>query len=114
MISLLEELGGKLETGVRVDSLDELGSPDIVMLDVAPAAAARIAGDRMPRRIARALERYRHGPGAGAHGMCDYNAAHVGWAMCACDRARTAIPRRAAVKAASVPPAWRLVACSDS
>ena len=33
------------------------------MLDVAPAAAARIAGDRMPRRIARALTRYRHGPG---------------------------------------------------
>jgi len=36
---------------------------DIVMLDVAPAAAARMAGDRMPRRIARALSRYRHGPG---------------------------------------------------
>ena len=33
------------------------------MLDVAPAAAARIAGERMPRRIARALSRYRHGPG---------------------------------------------------
>src|SRR5213075_83846 len=52
------------ETGVRVTSLDELDSPDIVMLDVAPAAAARIAGDRMPRRIARALTLYRHGPGA--------------------------------------------------
>jgi phytoene dehydrogenase-like protein len=63
MVSLLEDLGGKLQTGVRVDSLDELGSPDIVMLDVAPAAAARIAGDRMPRRVARALSRYRHGPG---------------------------------------------------
>jgi phytoene dehydrogenase-like protein len=63
MISLLEELGAKLETGVRVDSLDELGAADIVMLDVAPAAAARIAGERMPRRIARALTRYRHGPG---------------------------------------------------
>lgn len=63
MISLVEELGGKLETGVRVTSLDELGSPDIVMLDVAPAAAARIAGDRMPRRVSRALCRYRHGPG---------------------------------------------------
>jgi phytoene dehydrogenase-like protein len=46
-----------------VTSLDELGTPDIVMLDVAPAAAARIAGDRMPRRVARALQRYRHGPG---------------------------------------------------
>jgi phytoene dehydrogenase-like protein len=63
MISLLGEHGATLETGVRVTSLDELGSPDIVMLDVAPAAAVRIAGDRMPRRIARALTRYRHGPG---------------------------------------------------
>jgi phytoene dehydrogenase-like protein len=63
MISLLEDLGGKLETGHPVASLAELGSPEIVMLDVAPAAAARIAGDRMPRRVARALTRYRHGPG---------------------------------------------------
>jgi len=34
------------------------------MLDAAPAAAARIVGERMPPRIARALLRYRHGPGA--------------------------------------------------
>ena len=63
MIALLEGAGARFETGVSVQSLAELGSPDIVMLDVAPAAAARIAGDRMPRRIARALTRYRHGPG---------------------------------------------------
>jgi len=64
MISLLEEHGAKLETGVRVASLEELDSPDIVMLDVAPSAAVRIAGDRMPERIARKLARFRHGPGA--------------------------------------------------
>ena len=64
MVSLLELHGGKIETGVRVTSLAELGNPEIVMLDVAPGAAARIAGDRMPPRIARALTRYRHGPGA--------------------------------------------------
>jgi phytoene dehydrogenase-like protein len=63
MISLLEDHGARFETGARVKSLDELDTPDIVMLDVAPAAAMRIAGDRMPRRIARALSRYRHGPG---------------------------------------------------
>jgi phytoene dehydrogenase-like protein len=63
MISLLEDHGASFETGARVESLDELDTPDIVMLDVAPAAAVRIAGDRMPRRIARALSRYRHGPG---------------------------------------------------
>lgn len=64
MVSLLREHGATLETGVDVQRLEELGSPDIVMLDVAPAAAARIAGDRMPRRVARALRRFRHGPGA--------------------------------------------------
>ena len=64
MISLLEERGAMFETGVCVQSLDELEGADIVMLDVAPAAAARIAGARMPRRIARALTKYRHGPGA--------------------------------------------------
>jgi len=64
MISLLERYGAKLETGVRVESLEELGDADIVMLDVTPAAAARIAGGRMPRRIARALTKYRHGPAA--------------------------------------------------
>ena len=63
MIALLETLGAHLHTGVRVDSLAALGSPDIVMLDVAPAAVVRLAGERMPRRIARALTRYRHGPG---------------------------------------------------
>ncbi|CAN5364203.1 NAD(P)/FAD-dependent oxidoreductase [soil metagenome] len=63
MMASLDDLGGKIETGVTVESLDELDSADIVMLDVAPAAAARIAGDRMPRRVSRALRRYRHGPG---------------------------------------------------
>lgn len=61
--TMLEELGGKVETGVTVRSLRELDAPDIVMLDVAPAAAARIVGDAMPRRISRALTRYRHAPG---------------------------------------------------
>jgi phytoene dehydrogenase-like protein len=63
MVSLLEQHGAKFETGVHVGSLDQLEPADIVMLDVAPRAAARIAGERMPRRIARALTKYRHGPG---------------------------------------------------
>ena len=63
MVAMLEELGGKIETGVHVTSLDELGSPDVVMLDVAPGAAVRIVGDAMPHRVARPLTRYRHAPG---------------------------------------------------
>ncbi|MDT5026584.1 MAG: hypothetical protein QOE61_3010, partial [Micromonosporaceae bacterium] len=64
MISCLRRLGGRLETGVNVSSLGELGPAEIVMLDLAPAAAARICGERMPPRVARALRRFRHGPGA--------------------------------------------------
>jgi phytoene dehydrogenase-like protein len=63
VIAALEDLGGKVLTGVHVDSLVELGEADVVMLDVAPRAAVRIAGDRMPARIRRALSRYHHGPG---------------------------------------------------
>ena len=64
MVSMIEERGGTIETGIEVTSLAELGSPDVVLLDVAPAAAARIAGDRLPGRVVRALNRYRHGPGS--------------------------------------------------
>lgn len=64
MASLLTEHGAKLETGVRVESLRELEPAHIVMLDLAPAAAARLAGKQMPGRVATALRRYRHGPSA--------------------------------------------------
>ncbi|GAC1520800.1 MAG: NAD(P)/FAD-dependent oxidoreductase [Thermoleophilaceae bacterium] len=56
--------GGRVETGVRVRSLSELPSADVVAFDLAPAAIAEIAGDRLPARVARAYRRYRHGPAA--------------------------------------------------
>jgi phytoene dehydrogenase-like protein len=64
--SLLAELGaagGKVETRRRVLGLDELGSPDAVLLDLTPAQVLVVAGDRLPRRYRRALTRYRYGPG---------------------------------------------------
>jgi phytoene dehydrogenase-like protein len=64
MLSLLEQHGGSVETGARVTSLDELGTPDIVMLDLAPGSAADVVGPRLPQRVERALRRYRHGPGS--------------------------------------------------
>ena len=64
MASLLTSLGGTVETGVHVTDLDELGSPDVVLLSVSPTAALSIAGRRMPARVARAYRRYRYGPGA--------------------------------------------------
>jgi phytoene dehydrogenase-like protein len=64
LAAALAEHGGAIETGRRVRSLAELPEADVVILDLAPAAVAEIAGDRLPRRVARAYRRYRHGPGA--------------------------------------------------
>jgi phytoene dehydrogenase-like protein len=64
MASLLVELGGTIETGARVTSLGELPPSRVVLLDVAPAAAAAMAGDRMPARARRAYLSWRHGPAA--------------------------------------------------
>jgi phytoene dehydrogenase-like protein len=63
MIAALSEYGGKVETGIRVSSLEQLGDADLVLLDVAPSAAVRIVGERMPARVRRPLLRFRHGPG---------------------------------------------------
>jgi phytoene dehydrogenase-like protein len=58
------ECGVRIETGRPVGDIRELGDVDLVMLDTAPAAAAAIAASVLPRRVARAYRRYRHGPGA--------------------------------------------------
>ena len=63
LASYLRALGGEIETGHSVESLGELAGARIVMLDVAPRQLLRLAGDRVPARYRRALERYRYGPG---------------------------------------------------
>ena len=64
LAELLLELGGKIETGVRVGSASELPTTDVTIFDLAPRAVADILGDRLGPRIARAYRRFRHGPGA--------------------------------------------------
>jgi len=64
MASILSAHGGRIETGAEITDLAELGSPDIVVLDLAPAAAADLSGSRIPDRVARGLRSFRHGPGA--------------------------------------------------
>jgi len=60
----IERHGGKIETGVRVTSVDDLPPSDVLMLDVSPSIAADLLGDRLPHRVARSYRRFRHGPGA--------------------------------------------------
>ncbi|HET8557850.1 MAG TPA: NAD(P)/FAD-dependent oxidoreductase [Gaiellaceae bacterium] len=63
LASYLRSLGGEIETGQRVESLAELGETRLVLLDVTPRGLLELAGDRLPDRYRRRLERYRYGPG---------------------------------------------------
>ncbi|MDK1473109.1 NAD(P)/FAD-dependent oxidoreductase [Streptomyces sp. 549] len=56
--------GGVFHTGHHVQDLAELGPVPIVLLDVSPKELLRVAGPRLPDRYARALRRFRYGPGA--------------------------------------------------
>lgn len=64
LVADIEAHGGTIETGQRVTDVHDLPPSDVLMLDVSPAIAADILGDRLPPRVARAYRRYRHGPGA--------------------------------------------------
>jgi phytoene dehydrogenase-like protein len=64
LASLLKDLGGTVETGVRVTTAADLPSSDVTLFDLAPGAVADILGDRLPPRVARGYRRFRHGPAA--------------------------------------------------
>jgi phytoene dehydrogenase-like protein len=64
LAALFEDLGGKIETGVRIDAATQLPPSDVTMFDLAPESIAAILGDRLPRRIANAYRHFRRGPGA--------------------------------------------------
>jgi len=56
------ELGGEIETGVRVTSVEDLAA-DMVFLDVMPPQARELSGNRLSSSIERRLTRWRPGPG---------------------------------------------------
>ncbi|MFG1811607.1 phytoene desaturase family protein [Streptomyces sp. NPDC049040] len=62
LAGLLGSLGGTVETGVRVTSLAQLPPHDVLLLDLAPGAAADLLGDQLPSRVRRAYRRWQHGP----------------------------------------------------
>src|SRR6266487_3221744 len=59
----LHQFDGKIETGHRVDDLNELPKSRAVILDISVWQFLRIAGHRMPPRYRRRLEAFRHAPG---------------------------------------------------
>jgi len=63
LASYLRSLGGEIETGRWVESLDEMEGFGTTLLDVTPRQLLRLAGARLPAGYARRLGRYRYGPG---------------------------------------------------
>lgn len=61
LVAELRSLGGRVITETPIDDRRALGPVDVVMLDTGPHAAARIAGDRIPLSVRRALQRWRYG-----------------------------------------------------
>ncbi len=63
MVGELESLGGTVVTGQWISSLRDLPPARVTMLDVTPRQVATIAGPDLPAGYARALTRFRYGPG---------------------------------------------------
>lgn len=60
----LISLGGEIQTGRRIEHLDEVPAARAVLCDITPRQLLRIAGDSLPAGYRRSLSRYRYGPGA--------------------------------------------------
>jgi phytoene dehydrogenase-like protein len=63
LASYLRSLGGEIVTNERVDSLASIAESRAVLCDITPRQFLKIAGDRVPPRHRRRLQRFRYGPG---------------------------------------------------
>jgi phytoene dehydrogenase-like protein len=81
------ELGGSIETGREIRSLNDVPAARAVLCDVTPRQLVRMAGDRLGRRFQRRLSAYRYGMGAF---KIDWAlSAPIPWAAAACREAGT-------------------------
>ena len=53
--------GGQIVTATEITSVAELPQARVILFDVTPRALSRIAGDRLPDRYRRSLEKFRYG-----------------------------------------------------
>ena len=87
LVAELTSLGGQVETGRWVQSLDSLPRARAVLLDVTPRQLLQLAGDRLGAAHRGALQRFRYGPG-----VCKVDWALSGpvpWQAAACREAGT-------------------------
>ena len=83
----LQDLGGTIETGRRVENVDDLPCADAVVLNLTPRQVLRVARSRLPDRYERQMEQYRYGAAAF---KVDYALSDpVPWTAEACRRAGT-------------------------
>ena len=64
LASHLTSLGGRIETGVPVERLEDVPAAAVTLLDMTPRQVVKIAGRRLPGRFRRSLDAYRYGPAA--------------------------------------------------
>ncbi len=63
LAGVLKSLGGRILTNTRVSSLDELGSPDLILCDVTPRQFLALAGHRLRPSFKKLLLHFKYGPG---------------------------------------------------
>jgi len=63
LAAYFRKLGGTIETGRPIGTIDELPRSRVVLLDVTPRQVLALAGHRLPARYRRSLAKYRYGPG---------------------------------------------------
>ena len=56
-------LGGKIETGNRIENIDDLPTSQVVLFDITPRQIIRIAGHHLPDTYRKRLETYKYGAG---------------------------------------------------
>jgi phytoene dehydrogenase-like protein len=59
----LRSLGGKIITDTLIESIDQLPTARVILLDVTPRQLLRMAGHHLPAGYRHRLESYRYGPG---------------------------------------------------
>ncbi|HST29785.1 MAG TPA: NAD(P)/FAD-dependent oxidoreductase [Chthoniobacterales bacterium] len=63
LANILRDLGGKIETGRRIEHIDQLPKSVVTFFDTTVWKFARIADDRLSNSYRQKLENFRHGPG---------------------------------------------------
>jgi phytoene dehydrogenase-like protein len=85
LIAVLRSLGGELEIGRTVRTLDDLPPARAILLDLTPRQVVQVAGARLPQAYSRGLALYRYGPGV--FKMDWALKAPIPWRAAACSRA---------------------------